>query len=123
MKRFTPITELTEGQEFTGYQQYFQVLSITDSIYHPTGKCVSIFVFAGECHRVEQGDYNDILKRLNAALDTTSNHDEYWEQEHPEIMVTAIWPDDGEFDKYEDLAYTSTGPIDCITGEKYNWLP
>lgn len=122
MDNYTPITELTEGQEFRGPQQYFQVLYITDSIYHPSGKCVTIFVWAGECHRVEQGDYNDILKRLNAALDPSPNSADYWEQEHPEIMITAIWPDDCEFDN-TDLAYTSIGPMDCITGEIYNWLP
>lgn len=115
---FTPITELTEGQEFTGYQQYFQVLQIDES-----SKIVKIFVFAGDSHRVEQGDYNDILKMLNASLDTSPNSAEYWEHDHPEIQVTAIWPDDCEFDKYEDLTYTSIGPVDCETGEVYNWLP
>ena len=127
MSNYTPITELTEGQEFTGYQQYFQVLRITDSIYYPSGKCVLLFEWAGDCHRVEQGDYNDILKLLNAALDTSSNSAEYWEQEHPEILLCAAWPDDCDFDKIRECyAPNSKGePIikDIYTGETYDWLP
>lgn len=124
---YTPITELTEGQEFRGYNQYFQVLHLNESIYYPSGKCVTIFVWAGDCHRVEFGDYNDILDRLNAALDHTSNHDAYWEEEHPEIVLAAAWPDDCDFDQIRECyAPNSKGePIikDIYTGENYDWLP
>lgn len=123
MNNYQPITELTEGQEFHGYQQYFMVLSVDESIYAKSGKGVTLFTWAGECHRVEYGDYNDMLERLNASLDPTDNHDDYFEQEHPEITLCAAWPDDCDFDEHPELKYTEIGPVDCLTGEIYNWLP
>lgn len=128
-QEYTPITELKEGDEFHGYQQYFQVLNVTDTGRSncKSGKRVTVFIFAGDAHRVECGDYDDILDMLNAALDFTSNHDEYWEKEHPEITLCAAWPDDPDFDKvkelYEKLPNGEYAIKDKFTGEYYTWLP
>lgn len=125
--KYQPVTELKEGDEFHGYQQYFQVLDITETIYCKSGKGVTMFIWAGECHRVEYGDYNDMLERLSAALDSTNEHDDYWEKEHPEISLCAAWPDDPDFDKvkelYEKLPNGEYAIKDKYTGEIYDWLP
>ena len=125
--KYQPVRKLKEGDEFHGYNQYFMVLDVTETIYCKSGKGVTMFVWAGECHRVEYGDYDDMLKRLNAALDFTSERDSYWEKEHPEIQLCAAWPDDVDFeevkDRYEMLPSGQYAIKDRFTGEYYTWLP
>jgi hypothetical protein len=114
---YTPITELTEGQEFRGYQQYIQVLYLTPDP-DVSAPMVTLFLFCGEVHRVVQAEYYIALALVNQILDP--NYDGEVEQD---VKVTAIWPDDVEFDEHPELRYTEIGPVDCTTGEIYNWLP
>lgn len=89
---YQPITSLELGQEFHGYQQYFKVVELD----HDRGEA-TIYVCAGDCNRYERGPIDAMVERLNAALDCTSNHDEYWEQEHPEVRLIAAYPDDPDY--------------------------
>lgn len=90
---YQPITSIKLGQEFHGYQQYFKVVDMDYDNYEAT-----LYSCAGDCNRYERGPIDAMIERLNAALDHTDNHDEYWEQEHPEVRLVAAYPDDPDAD-------------------------
>lgn len=110
---YQPITSIKLGQEFHGYQQYFKVVAVDDN------DDVMVYSCAGDAHRYEIGPRQAMIDRLNAALDPTDSHDEYWEKEHPEVRLAAAYPDDPD---YKDSMVVYIGEkrfaiIDQETGE------
>lgn len=114
---FTPITELTEGQEFTGYQQFVKVLYMTPDPDIPA-PMVRLYIWCGDMHRVVKAEYYIALALVNQIL----NPDYNGELEE-DVQVTAMWADDCDMDRYPELSRTAISPVDCETGEVYNWLP
>lgn len=110
---YQPITSIKPGQEFCGQtQEYFKVRDIYDGE-------ATIYCYAGDAHRYERGPIDAMIDRLNAALDHTDNHDEYWTKDHPEVRLVAAYPDDPD---YKDPMVVHVGNkkfaiIDQETGE------
>lgn len=114
---FTPIEDLEEGQEFTGQQQYIQVLYMTPDPDIPA-PMVRLFIWCGDMHRVVKAEYYIVLELVNQILDPDYNGE--LEQD---VDVVAMWADDCDVDRYTELMRTSMYPVDCETGEVYDWLP
>lgn len=88
------LTKLKEGQVFKGFQQYFEVLSIDDDK-------VTIYIRAGDFHRVQKGSTIDVCKMLMMSLndEPSDEIDDYFCKEHPELENITLFPDDYEYEE------------------------